>query len=121
MIVSHKHKFIFVKTHKTATQTFLKFIKPHLGPDDVMAGDPEERDSSTGEIINTNTQINVDKKFETGLCASDYQETYGNHLPWFMIKTIVGDDTGCPGSASPINRVSQWLIRCVGRGMQGRQ
>ena len=92
MIVSHKHKFIFVKTHKTATQTFLKFIKPHLGPDDVMAGDPEERDTSTGEIINTNTQINVDKKFETGLCASDYQETYGNHLPWFMIKTIVGDD-----------------------------
>ena len=92
MIVSHKHKFIFVKTHKTATQTFLKFIKPHLGPDDVMAGDPEERDASTGEIINTNTQINVDKKFETGLCASDYQEMYGNHLPWFMIKKIVGDD-----------------------------
>ena len=31
MIVSHKHKFIFIKTHKTSTQTFMKFIKPYLG------------------------------------------------------------------------------------------
>jgi len=91
MIVSHKHKFIFVKTHKTATQTFLKFIKPHLGADDVMAGDPEEINSD-GVVINEDTQINCDKKFQTGLCAKDYQETYGNHLPWFMIKDIVGDD-----------------------------
>ena len=92
MIVSHKHKFIFVKTHKTATQTFLKFIKPHLGPDDVMAGDPEERAATTQEIINENTQINIDKKFPTGLCARDFQEKYGNHLPWFVIKEITGDD-----------------------------
>ena len=40
MIVSHKHKFIFIKTHKTSTQTFMKFIKPYLGNDDIMAGDP---------------------------------------------------------------------------------
>jgi len=86
MIVSHKHKFIFVKTHKTATQTFLKFIKPHLGPDDVMAGDP-------GNERNEDTKINVDKIFpDTGKCAADYQEVYGNHLPWFMIKDIVGDN-----------------------------
>ena len=91
MIISHKHKFIFVKTHKTATQTFLKFIKPHLGPDDVMAGDPEER-KPTGEIVNENTQINIEKTFDTGMCAKDYQDTYGNHIPWFMIKNVVGDD-----------------------------
>ena len=86
MIVSHKHKFIFVKTHKTATQTFLKFIKQHLGPDDVMAGDP-------GNETNADTKVNIDKKFPaTGKCAEDYQQVYGNHLPWFMIKEIVGDD-----------------------------
>ncbi len=91
MIVSHKHKLIFVKTHKTATQTFLKFIKPHLGPDDVMAGDKEE--IIKGEIVNENTKLNIDKKFDsTGICAEDYQQIYGNHLPWFMIKRIVGDD-----------------------------
>ena len=86
MIVSHKHKFIFVKTHKTSTQTFMKFIKPHLGADDVMAGDPSNS-------INENTKVNVDKVFEsTGKSALEYQEKYGNHLPWFIIKEIVGDD-----------------------------
>lgn len=86
MIVSHKHKFIFVKTHKTSTQTFLKFIKPHLGPNDVMAGDASNE-------VNEDTKINVDKVFEsTGKSASFYQETYGNHLPWFMIKEITGDE-----------------------------
>ena len=86
MIVSHKHKFIFVKTHKTSTQTFMKFIKPHLGPDDVMAGD------SSNEV-NENTKVNVDKVFEaTGKSALAYQEKYGNHLPWFIIKEIVGEE-----------------------------
>ena len=86
MIVSHKHKFIFVKTHKTSTQTFMKFIKPHLGSDDVMAGDP-------GNDKNEDTKINVDNVFaSSGLAAADYQKTYGNHLPWFLIKKLVGDD-----------------------------
>ena len=52
MIISHKHKFIFVKTHKTSTQTFMKFIKPHLGETDVMAGDP-------ANDVNEDTKINV--------------------------------------------------------------
>lgn len=86
MIISHKHKFIFIKTHKTSTQTFMKFIKPHLGADDVMAGDPSND-------VNEDTKLNVDKKFEsTGKSAHEYVEVYGNHLPWFMIKDIVGDD-----------------------------
>lgn len=92
MIVSHKHKFIFIKTHKTATQTFLKFIKPHLGTDDVMAGDAEEINGK-GELVNENTKLNVDKRFaSTDKCAEDYQRIYGNHLPWFMVKEIVGDE-----------------------------
>jgi len=80
MLVSHKHKLIFIKTHKTSTQTFNNFMKEHIGPDDVITGDP-----------NHGTEINVDKKFDTGLCALDYKSKYGNHLPWFMIKEIVGD------------------------------
>ena len=86
MIVSHKHKFIFVKTHKTATQTFLKFIKPHLGADDVMAGDPPNDH-------NADTRLNIETPFpETGKTAKEYQDIYGNHLPWFIIKEIVGDN-----------------------------
>ena len=85
MIVSHKHKFIFVKTHKTATQTFLKFIKPHLGADDVMAGDPPNDH-------NADTRVNVEVPFaDTNKTASEYQEIYGNHLPWFIIKEIISN------------------------------
>jgi len=87
MIISHKHKFIFVKTHKTSTQTFLKFIKPHLGPDGVMAGD-----NGRGGV-NENTVVNVDKVFPaSGKCAADLQDIYGNHIPWFMIRDVVGQD-----------------------------
>ena len=81
MLISHKHKLIFVKTHKTSTQTFNNYMKEFLGPEDVVTGDPKH-----------GTEINIDKKFSTGLCAMDYKELYGNHLPWFMIKEIVGDD-----------------------------
>ena len=87
MIVSHKHKFIFVKTHKTSTQTFLKFIKPHLGPNDVMAGD------DGGGGVNEDTVINVDQKFpSSNKCAADLQEIYGNHIPWFMIRDVIGQE-----------------------------
>lgn len=82
MLISHKHKLIFIKTHKTSTQTFNNFMRDHLGPEDVITGDPKH-----------GTQINIDKKFsDTGLCALDFQEKFGNHLPWFMVKQIVGDD-----------------------------
>jgi len=81
MLISHKHKLIFIKTHKTSTQTFNNFMKDHLGEEDVITGDPKH-----------GTEINIDKKFPTGLCALDFREKYGNHLPWFMVKEIVGED-----------------------------
>jgi len=68
----------------------MKFVLPHLGPDDVMAGDAAF--DGPGDENKADTQVNVDKTFDTGKCALDYKEKYGNHLPWFMIKEIVGDD-----------------------------
>ena len=38
MIVSHRWKFIFVKTRKTAGSSIERFLLPHLGPDDVVRG-----------------------------------------------------------------------------------
>ena len=38
MIISHKHRFIFVKTRKTAGSTFEKLVLPYLGEDDVCTG-----------------------------------------------------------------------------------
>jgi len=38
MIVSHKHKFIFIKTFKTAGSSIEKILHPQLGSDDILRG-----------------------------------------------------------------------------------
>lgn len=38
MIISHKHKFIFLKTRKTAGSTFEKLVFPLLGEKDICSG-----------------------------------------------------------------------------------
>lgn len=40
MIVSYKHKFIFIKTRKTAGSSVESYLFPHLGKDDVCTGSP---------------------------------------------------------------------------------
>jgi hypothetical protein len=42
MIVSYKHKFVFVKTKKTAGSTLEKLMFPYLGPKDVCTGSPRD-------------------------------------------------------------------------------
>ena len=52
MIVSHKHRFIFIKTRKTAGSTLEKLIYPYLGERDVITdtkdGGYEARNTSPG-------------------------------------------------------------------------
>lgn len=38
MIISHKHKFVFVKTRKTAGSTLEQILRPCLGEDDILTG-----------------------------------------------------------------------------------
>lgn len=38
MIISHRHKFIFIKTRKTAGSSIEKYLINYLGPDDICTG-----------------------------------------------------------------------------------
>lgn len=43
MIISHKHKFIFIKTRKTAGSTLEALLSPHLDPEtDICTGSPRD-------------------------------------------------------------------------------
>ena len=42
MIVSRKHKFIFIKNRKISGSTFESLVFPHLGSDDVCTGSPTD-------------------------------------------------------------------------------
>lgn len=44
MIVSHRHRFVFVKTRKTAGSSIEAALFPFLGPDDICTG--SERDGT---------------------------------------------------------------------------
>jgi hypothetical protein len=42
MIISHKHKFIFLKTRKTAGSSIEKYLINYLGPNDICTGSAQD-------------------------------------------------------------------------------
>lgn len=46
MIIRHRYKFIFIKTHKTAGSSMEMAFGPRCGPDDIVT--PMESNAKTG-------------------------------------------------------------------------
>jgi hypothetical protein len=67
MIISHKYKFIFIKTRKTAGSSIEKYLFEYLGPNDICSG--SSRDNTP--------RLNVD------IGKRHYKD---GHLPWTYIK-----------------------------------
>jgi len=57
MIVSYEHKFIFVKTKKTAGSTLEKLLFPYLDDYDICSGSTRDNTPSLGIPPNTNGHI----------------------------------------------------------------
>ena len=49
MIVSHKHRFIFLKTEKTAGTSLQSALAAHIGPEDIISG--KRRDPVTRKVM----------------------------------------------------------------------
>ncbi len=75
MIVSHLHKFIFVKTHKTAGTSIELDLAKHLGPNDVAT-----------PIVVNDVIINSPQNYEMF-----YESGVYNHATAQSIKQLVGD------------------------------
>jgi len=57
MIISHRHRFIFVKTRKTAGSTFEKLMLPYLGEDDICTGSSRDDTPALNIQADTNGHI----------------------------------------------------------------
>ncbi|MEM6302054.1 MAG: sulfotransferase family 2 domain-containing protein [Pseudomonadota bacterium] len=98
MIVSHKHKFIFVKTHKTAGSSLEVALARECGPDDVVShmedniatGLPRNfgPSSALGNPYNKSKWVRKLVHRHSKLLGAFYYE----HMPATRIRELIGSD-----------------------------
>ena len=94
MIVSHEHRFIFLKTRKTAGTSIEVYLARHLGPDAVVTpvAPPVEghRARHHDERFNPLPQILHQRRFGPALHDLRRHRTFYNHIPAARIRERVG-------------------------------
>jgi hypothetical protein len=93
VIVSHRWKFIFVKTRKTAGSSIERFLLPHLGPDDVVrsfeARNAAGRFNPLPELAAHHDRANARLTIEQWL----RRERFYTHMPAWRLRNRVGAST----------------------------
>tara|TARA_B100000575_G_C23108690_1_gene640162 strand:+ start:524 stop:1180 length:657 start_codon:yes stop_codon:yes gene_type:complete len=87
MIISHKHKFIFIKTRKTAGTTIVHNLLKFLGNDDIVSKDdkyPYQNSTYETKISKFLLSLNL-KEF-----SKKFQKNFGPHESALQVKKIVG-------------------------------
>ncbi|VGO21000.1 sulfotransferase family protein [Pontiella sulfatireligans] len=99
MIVSHKHKFIFIKTAKTAGTSFEIALSKYCGPDDIITPISPADEKIRGELGCRGPQNHLAPRSDYGLMdrlnllfRKREKRLYYNHMPAFMVKELIGDD-----------------------------
>ena len=98
MIISHKHKFIYIHPHKCAGSSITESLLPHLGDEDIVVGvtnDGESLESNKGKW----------QKFK--------------HAPASRIKQVVGDEVWAnyfkfSFVRNPFDRCVSWYFWLLG-------
>ena len=98
MILSHKHKFIFIKTNKTAGTSVEIALAKHCGPDDIITpigADDEEIKRELGYPGPQNYTGTVNRGLIGGLLykfSKKQKEKFYNHMPAREIKARIDDE-----------------------------
>lgn len=98
MIVSHKHKFIFLKTNKTAGTSMEIALAKFCGPDDIIT--PV---SPGDEVLRSELGYRAPQKYRPGLAEYSRRDwlvtlrrfkrkRFFNHISARDVKLLVGDD-----------------------------
>ncbi len=98
MILSHKHRFIFIKTNKTAGTSVEIALAKHCGPDDIITpigADDEEIKRELGYPGPQNYKGAVERGLVAGFMhrfAKKKKERFYNHMPASEIKERIDGD-----------------------------
>ncbi len=99
MIVSHAHRFIFIKTEKTAGTSIEIALSKFCGPDDIITPISEEDEALRRELGYRGPQNYLAKPWEYGpqdwvrlAVKREPKARFYNHAPASHIKPRVGDD-----------------------------
>jgi len=72
VIISHKHKFIFIKTRKTAGSSIEHFLSKYLGPDDICTGSDVDK---TPRLNAPHKKGHIDYKW----IMNNYKDEWNNY------------------------------------------
>jgi hypothetical protein len=98
MIVSHRYKFIFIKTHKTAGSSIEMALAPECGPDDIVT--PMESNADSGLPRNFHQPSALGRMYAKSSffrkCIDRHSDLiapwYYEHMPASRVKELIGAD-----------------------------
>jgi len=76
MIVSHKFKFIFIKTRKTAGSSIERKLQPYLGPEDILSGSEQDGTPRQNFPLNGKGHIGWKTILDKGYVTPEQWNTY---------------------------------------------
>ncbi len=99
MIVSHRHRFIFIKTHKTAGSSMEMALAPLCGPEDIITPMESNRDSGLPRNFHPENTLGRAYAASRLLRKTIHRESrlispwYWEHMPALRVRELVGRKT----------------------------
>ncbi|RYD19365.1 MAG: hypothetical protein EOP88_19280, partial [Verrucomicrobiaceae bacterium] len=98
MIISHRYKFIFIKTHKTAGSSMEMALGPLCGPDDIITS--METNEGTGIPRNYHADTLIGRNYAKSRLLRKVIDRrspllgpwYWEHMPATRVRELVGED-----------------------------